>query len=70
MITLEIKGMTCGHCVHAVTEALRAVPGVEQVLSVDLKSGKATVEGVADPAALVRAVEEEGYKAIAHPVRP
>jgi copper chaperone len=68
MITIEIKGMTCGHCVHAVTEALRGVPGVEKVLGVDLGSGKAVVQGTADPAALVKAVEEEGYKAMVLPV--
>ncbi len=63
MITLEIRGMTCGHCVHAVTEALRAVPGVEKVLEVKLNPGEAWVQGTADPAALVKAVETEGYKA-------
>lgn len=26
--TLTIDGMTCGHCVRAVTEVLAAVPGV------------------------------------------
>ncbi len=64
MITLEIKGMTCGHCVHAVTEALQGVAGVEQVLEVNLQTGKATLQGEADPAALVKAVEDEGYKAV------
>ncbi|MDE3244877.1 MAG: heavy-metal-associated domain-containing protein [Acidobacteriota bacterium] len=64
MITMEIKGMTCGHCVHAVTEALRGVPGVEDVLEVDLRTGKAQLQGAADPAALVRAVEGEGYQAV------
>jgi copper chaperone len=63
MITLEIKGMTCGHCVRGVTEALQAIPGVEKVLDVNLRTGNATVEGTPDPAALVKAVEDEGYKA-------
>lgn len=70
MITIEIKGMTCGHCVGAVKEALQGVPGVEKVLDVNLKSGEATVQGTADPAALVKAVEEEGYKAMVRPERP
>lgn len=63
MITIEIKGMTCGHCTSAVREALLGVQGVEKVLDVNLQSGNAMVEGSADPAALVKAVEEEGYKA-------
>jgi len=63
MITIEIKGMTCGHCVGAVREALQGVPGVEKVLEVNLQPGSAKVQGTADPAALVKAIEEEGYKA-------
>ena len=27
-IDLKVDGMSCGHCVHAVTEALTALPGV------------------------------------------
>ena len=67
MITIEIKGMTCGHCTRAVMEALQSVPGVEKVLDVNLNPGEAKVLGSADPAALVKAVEEEGYKALVRP---
>lgn len=67
MITIKIQGMTCGHCVRAVTEALRGVPGVEAVLEVSLERGEANVQGTADPSALVRAVEVEGYKAQVRP---
>jgi copper chaperone len=61
-ITLRITGMTCGHCVGSVTKALQAVPGVEKA-SVSLDPGRAQVDGKASPEALVRAIEEEGYKA-------
>ena len=60
--TLQIRGMTCQHCVHAVTKALQAVPGVDNV-SVDLGAARAWVEGAADPASLVQAVEKQGYDA-------
>ncbi|HSA69454.1 MAG TPA: cation transporter [Burkholderiales bacterium] len=60
MNTLQIRGMTCGHCVRAVTKALQGVAGVEDV-SVDLGAGQARVGGAADAAALVRAIENEGY---------
>lgn len=63
MIELKITGMTCGHCVKAVTEALSAVPGVSQVVEVDREQGAARVEGHADPQRLVAAVENEGYEA-------
>lgn len=61
-ITLSVTGMTCDHCVRSVTKALQTVAGVEKV-SVSLDTGRAHVDGKAVPAALIRAVEEEGYKA-------
>lgn len=61
-VTLNIGGMTCGHCVYVVTKALQAVAGVENVL-VNLGTRQAHVEGSAELGALIRAVEEEGYEA-------
>ncbi len=63
MIELKITGMTCGHCVKAVTEALAEVPGVEKVVDVSLEQGTARIEGTADDRKLIEAVEEEGYEA-------
>ncbi len=63
MIQLKIEGMTCGHCVMGVKQALAAVPGVKGAVEVDLASGRAQVDGTADAAALIAAVEEEGYSA-------
>lgn len=62
MIRLKIQGMTCGHCVQHVKNALLKVPGV-QGAEVDLKAGSAEVTGLADPSALIAAVVEEGYEA-------
>lgn len=59
---LKIDGMTCGHCVTAVQKALAAVPGVESA-EVNLARGSASVLGNAASAALIEAVEEEGYAA-------
>ena len=58
--TYTVTGMTCGHCVSSVTEEVTAVPGVTDV-QVDLESGRLTVEGSADAAAVQAAVEEAGY---------
>ncbi len=57
-----VVGMTCGHCVNAVTEEVSAVPGVSTV-DVDLESGGLTVSSDApvDEAAVRAAVEEAGY---------
>ena len=60
--TYTVTGMTCGHCQVAVAKALKAVPGVTAA-DVDLKTGKAVVEGTPDAEALVNAVAEEGYSA-------
>ena len=46
IIELNISGMNCQHCVKAVTEAIRSVPGVESV-EVDLARGLARVAGSA-----------------------
>jgi copper chaperone len=63
MTTLKIQGMTCGHCVMAVKEALAAVPGVEGAVAVSLEKGEAQVGGSAPVAALVAAVAAEGFQA-------
>ena len=57
-----VVGMTCGHCVNAVTEEVSALPGVSTV-DVDLESGGLTVSSDApvDEAAVRAAVEEAGY---------
>ena len=67
MITLNISGMTCGHCVQAVAKALNDVPGVERA-GVELDSGIAVVEGTPDVQALLDAVQEEGYEAHLAPI--
>jgi copper chaperone len=63
-ITMKIDGMSCGHCVSAVTQALEGVDGVqvEQV-----KIGSATVSfdpGAASEATIAQAVEDEGYSVV------
>lgn len=63
MIELNINGMTCAHCVHAVTKALSKVPGVERVVEVSLDEKRARIEGCPDATKLVRAIKDEGYEA-------
>ncbi len=60
--TYTVEGMTCGHCVRAVTEEVSKIDGVSTV-AVDLESGRVTVESDAelDPAAFAAAVDEAGY---------
>lgn len=63
-LTLTIGGMSCGHCVRAVDDALKAAAGVT-VGSVAV--GSATLQfdpAATNAAAIVKAVEEEGYKVL------
>ena len=57
-----VKGMTCGHCVAAVTEELTKLDGVSHV-DVELSSGRVTVESDAplDDGDVAAAVDEAGY---------
>jgi copper chaperone len=61
--TYTVTGMTCGHCVSAVTEEVTQVPGVTAV-DVDLASGRLTVTSDAsvDDDAVRAAVDEAGYE--------
>jgi copper ion binding protein len=58
-----VVGMTCGHCVNAVTEEVGRLPGVRDV-QVDLASGAVTVtsDGPLDETAVAAAVDEAGYR--------
>jgi copper chaperone len=61
--TYTVSGMTCAHCVQAVTGELTALPGVDDV-QVDLGSGAVTVTS-AQPLAeddVRAAVDEAGYQ--------
>jgi copper chaperone CopZ len=63
LTTYTVTGMTCDHCVQAVSGELAALPGVDSV-TVDLSSGAVTVSSAAPLAdADVRAaVDEAGYE--------
>ena len=61
-IELAVEGMSCASCVGRVERALAAVPGVNQS-SVNLATARATVHGVADVDALVKAIASTGYHA-------
>jgi copper chaperone len=58
--TLEIEGMTCGHCKASVEHALKAVPGVKEVI-VDLTKHQALITGTASRSSLIQAVQNAGY---------
>jgi copper chaperone len=62
---LNVTGMTCNHCVHAVKSALEEIAGVRSA-RVDLENGTAVVDyddAKADPRELTTAVADAGYQA-------
>lgn len=66
--TVHVTGMTCDHCVAAVTEELDALPGVTGV-SVALVAGGTTPvtvlsEQPLDESAVAAAVDEAGYELV------
>ena len=62
-ITLQVQGMTCGHCVRAVTQAIQAKdPGA--AVQVDLATGTVRAETGLAKEAIAAAMAEEGYKVL------
>ena len=63
MIEFKVDDMTCGHCVAAITQAVKDVDAQGRV-EVDLQAKRVRVES-ARPAAQIRAaIEEAGYTPI------
>jgi copper chaperone len=62
-IELEIEGMSCEHCVAAVSEALAELPGVSVE---EVRVGEARVRydpGQVSPDQIALAIEDAGYAA-------
>lgn len=65
---ITVNGMTCGHCVAAVTEELKTIDGVRDV-QIDLHEGgdspvRITSEAALDRQAIADAVDEAGYELV------
>jgi copper chaperone len=64
-LTLHIEGMSCGHCLNAVSSALAGLPGV----AVDsVRIGRADLrydERAIEPSRIADAVAGAGYRATA-----
>lgn len=64
---LSIEGMSCDHCVRAVRSALSDIPGVE-VKRVEVGAAEVAFDPArTSRAAIVDAVNDEGYTAHAQP---
>lgn len=61
-VNLKVTGMTCGHCVKAVEQALRDVPGA-RVESVEVGRASVSTDDNVPVGALIDAVADAGYEA-------
>ena len=64
-LTLHIEGMSCGHCLNAVNQALAQLPGVRLEA---LRIGRADLqydETAIEPGRIEAAVTDAGYRATA-----
>jgi copper chaperone len=60
MTEFQVEGMTCQHCVAAVTRSIRDIDNQAQV-SVDLERGRVVVESSLPVDALKEAIDGAGY---------
>jgi copper chaperone CopZ len=61
---LEIKGMSCGHCVSHVKSALEGIEGVSEAdVSLENHEAEVTLSDEVVDADLIAAVEAAGYHA-------
>lgn len=63
MKTVPIKGMSCSHCVAAVTKALSAIDGLKNI-QVSLEKGEATFDETkpVSGADIKKAIEKIGFE--------
>lgn len=61
MITFNVKGMTCGGCARAVTNAVHQVDPAASV-EVDLAAKKLSVTSTASQDRLQKSIEDAGYQ--------
>ena len=62
-VTLNVKGMSCGHCVKSVEQSVGALDGVEQV-TVNLEAGRVNVAYNNQKVSLAKikeAIDDQGY---------
>ena len=60
MQRFNVQGMTCAHCVRAITQALQGSDPAADV-QVDLASGEVRVESTLTAEAIISLIRAEGY---------
>lgn len=63
MTEFEVQGMSCQHCVAAVTRSIQEIDPQAQV-RVDLERGRVAVESAQSNDAVKEAIDEAGYTVV------
>jgi copper chaperone len=65
MTNVKIKGMSCQHCVMAVTKALKEIDGIQD-LTVDLEKGEAAFNEAkpVDKELVKERIKKAGYEVV------
>ena len=61
MQRFNVQGMTCGHCVKAITSAIKAQDS-SAIVQIDLPTGEVIVESDLTEQQIVGLIGEEGYQ--------
>lgn len=62
--SIKVKGMTCAHCVRAVTKAIQE-QDKQATVEIDLATGNTLVRSSLPREAVVAAISDEGYQVLA-----
>lgn len=62
MPSFDVRGMTCNHCVKAVTTSIHEIDPAAKV-DVDLATGRVEVDSDRPADAIAKAIVEAGYEA-------
>ncbi|MBY8929952.1 heavy-metal-associated domain-containing protein [Pseudomonas sp. Wu6] len=63
MQIFNVEGMTCGHCVRAVTQAVQSQDADAEV-TVDLAAKQVRVQSQLEREAIAQLIKEEGYTVV------
>ena len=63
MQVFSVEGMTCGHCVRAVTQAVQSQDPAADV-KVDLAAKQVSVQSQLSPEVIASLIREEGYTVV------
>lgn len=62
MPSFDVRGMSCGHCVKAVTTSIHEIDPAAKV-DVDLATGRVEVDSNRPADAIAKAIADAGYEA-------